>query len=63
MAYCTACGAEYKEGAKFCGECGAGTEEAGSPAAARRPAAGHSSGPEKNYGRASLPASPTVSRG
>ncbi|MFD1904941.1 zinc ribbon domain-containing protein [Paenibacillus rhizoplanae] len=47
MTYCTACGAEYKQGAKFCGECGAGTEEAGSPAAARRPAAGHSSGPEK----------------
>ncbi|MEK3879206.1 PH domain-containing protein [Paenibacillus sp. FSL M7-0420] len=47
MAYCTACGAEYKQGAKFCGECGAGTEEAGSSAAARRPAAGHSSGPEQ----------------
>ncbi|WP_157764128.1 zinc ribbon domain-containing protein [Paenibacillus borealis] len=43
MPYCTACGAEYKQGAKFCGECGAGTEDH-TPAAARRPAAGRVSG-------------------
>jgi hypothetical protein len=43
MPYCTACGAEYKQGAKFCGECGAATED-NAPAAARRPAAGRVSG-------------------
>lgn len=63
MAYCTACGAEYKQGAKFCGECGQ---------AQKRPVLRQQHGvrrlaiapvPSKNYGRASLPASPTVSRG
>lgn len=44
MPYCTACGAEYKQGAKFCGECGAGTEDNNAPAAARRPAADRVSG-------------------
>lgn len=46
MPYCSNCGAEYKQGAKFCGECGASVD--GSPTAARRPSAGSSrgSGPE-----------------
>lgn len=28
MPFCTACGAEFKQGAKFCGECGVSTNEA-----------------------------------
>ncbi|NQX44442.1 PH domain-containing protein [Paenibacillus tritici] len=44
MPYCTACGAEYKQDAKFCGECGASTENHNTPAAAQRPAAGRRSG-------------------
>ncbi|MBW4080036.1 PH domain-containing protein [Paenibacillus sp. S150] len=49
MPYCTTCGAEYKQGAKFCGECGAST--AGDSAApAQRPPVGAAprsgSGPE-----------------
>lgn len=43
MPYCTACGAEYKQGSKFCGECGAATAD-DVQAAARRPAAGRISG-------------------
>ncbi|OKP97496.1 PH domain-containing protein [Paenibacillus sp. P46E] len=49
MPYCTSCGAEYKQGAKFCGECGASTE-GDSSAPIRRPSAGAApgsgSGPE-----------------
>ncbi|MNC10618.1 Bacterial membrane flanked domain protein [compost metagenome] len=49
MPYCTSCGAEYKQGAKFCGECGAST--AGGAAATERrttqgAAPGSGSGPE-----------------
>ncbi|MNC39115.1 Bacterial membrane flanked domain protein [compost metagenome] len=43
MPYCTSCGAEYKQGAKFCGECGAGTDAAAS-AAPRRHAGSTASG-------------------
>lgn len=35
MPYCTACGAEFKQGVKFCGECGASTVE-NAPSAAPR---------------------------
>lgn len=46
MPYCTTCGAEYKQNAKFCGECGAATSAAAP--AAHRPVAGGGagSGPE-----------------
>ncbi|WP_019909380.1 PH domain-containing protein [Paenibacillus sp. HW567] len=49
MPYCTNCGAEYKQGAKFCGECGANTGDAAAAPAhpARTGAApGSGSGPE-----------------
>lgn len=49
MPYCTNCGAEYKEGAKFCGDCGASTgDAAAAPAhrAAAGAAPGSGSGPE-----------------
>ncbi|ASA23508.1 PH domain-containing protein [Paenibacillus donghaensis] len=37
MPYCTTCGAEYRSGSKFCGECGASTGAApGHPAAANQ---------------------------
>jgi hypothetical protein len=36
MPYCTSCGGEYKQGAKFCGECGTNLNGA-SPSAAGRP--------------------------
>jgi hypothetical protein len=45
MPYCTTCGSEYKQGAKFCGECGSSLAGA-VPAATRRPTADDSSGPE-----------------
>ncbi|KWX70479.1 PH domain-containing protein [Paenibacillus jilunlii] len=49
MPYCTSCGAEYKQGAKFCGECGASTT-GGAAAPERRAASGAApgsgSGPE-----------------
>ncbi|WP_025704822.1 PH domain-containing protein [Paenibacillus graminis] len=49
MPYCTSCGAEYKQGAKFCGECGANTtEDAAAPGrrTASGAAPGSGSGPE-----------------
>lgn len=38
MAYCTTCGSEYKQGAKFCGECGSSIDGT-APVTARRPSA------------------------
>lgn len=38
MSYCTACGAEYKQGAKFCGECGTSLNGALPPAPERQAA-------------------------
>ncbi|OMD43524.1 PH domain-containing protein [Paenibacillus odorifer] len=38
MPYCTACGSEYKQGAKFCGECGTGIDGT-APVTARHPSA------------------------
>ncbi|WP_238655899.1 PH domain-containing protein [Paenibacillus piscarius] len=46
MPYCTACGTEYKQGAKFCGECGADTGDH---------AAGGSQRPVTSRGRGSQP--------
>ncbi|MEK4881476.1 MULTISPECIES: PH domain-containing protein [Paenibacillus] len=37
MPYCTTCGAEYKQGAKFCGECGTSLDGT-APVTAHRPA-------------------------
>jgi hypothetical protein len=36
MPYCTACGSEYKQGAKFCGECGSSIDGT-APVTPRRP--------------------------
>ncbi|WP_340004397.1 PH domain-containing protein [Paenibacillus sp. FSL K6-0276] len=36
MPYCTTCGSEYKQGAKFCGECGSSIDGT-APVTARRP--------------------------
>ncbi|MEK4293836.1 hypothetical protein BSK65_13160 [Paenibacillus odorifer] len=38
MPYCTTCGSEYKQGAKFCGECGSSIDGT-APVIARRPSA------------------------
>ncbi|MEK5436052.1 MULTISPECIES: PH domain-containing protein [Paenibacillus] len=38
MPYCTTCGSEYKQGAKFCGECGSSIDGA-APVTTRRPSA------------------------
>lgn len=37
MPYCTACGSEYKQGAKFCGECGTSLDGSSTPAHSHRP--------------------------
>ncbi|MEK4238860.1 PH domain-containing protein [Paenibacillus sp. FSL H7-0714] len=38
MPYCTTCGSEYKQGAKFCGECGSSVDGT-APVTTRRPSA------------------------
>lgn len=38
MPYCTTCGSEYKQGAKFCGECGSSIDGT-APVTTRRPSA------------------------
>ncbi|WP_339266523.1 PH domain-containing protein [Paenibacillus sp. FSL R5-0470] len=38
MPYCTTCGSEYKQGAKFCGECGSSIDGT-APVTTRRPLA------------------------
>lgn len=38
MPYCTTCGSEYKQGVKFCGECGSSIDGT-TPVTARRPSA------------------------
>ncbi|WP_339319487.1 PH domain-containing protein [Paenibacillus sp. FSL R10-2734] len=40
MPYCTACGSEYKQGAKFCGECGSSIDGA-APVTTHRSSANH----------------------
>ena len=51
---CKVCGAEYREGSRFCGSCGAPLAEGGTPGSAPRPGSPQGRAPQggNSYGRA-----------
>ncbi|KTD83590.1 zinc-ribbon domain-containing protein [Paenibacillus etheri] len=61
MPYCTTCGSEYKQGAKFCGECGSSIDGT-APVTGRRPSANQNATQEVVLWKGNQPVSLIASR-